>query len=334
LQDSVIMQDKKRKVPVSCFPDNKMESRKDGRVPEKKGLVFDIQRSSTVDGPGIRTVVFLKGCPLKCVWCQNPESQKSYAEIRWHSERCIGCRKCIKACPKSAISLVGDCLITDRNLCINCGTCAKVCFAQARELCGRYMTAGEVFNIVKRDIIFYNNTGGGITVSGGEPTSQPAFLVELLKKCKDAGIHTAVDTCGYFKWGVFEDILRYTDLVLFDLKHMDSKKHYEYMGVYLEPILENLRKIDKSGKDIWIRTPLVPGYNDSIENLEKQADLMAGLKNLKRFDLLPYHSYGRQKYPMLDLVYGLEKVKSPSVKRMQTLKKIFEKKGIKEVHAG
>lgn len=299
-----------------------------------KGLVFDIQRSSTVDGPGIRTVVFLKGCPLKCVWCQNPESQKFFPEIRWHSEKCIGCRKCIESCPNSAISLKGDILLTDRELCTNCGTCAGICFAQARELCGKYMTACEVYEIVKRDNIFYINTGGGVTVSGGEPTSQADFLIELFRKCKKDNIHTALDTCGYTEWKILRKILEYTDLVLFDLKQMDNEMHYEYTGVHLDKIQGNLKNIDCSGKPIWIRIPVIPGCNDDEENIEKSAQFLAELNNLKRLDLLPYHSYGRQKYPMLDRVYKLSMVKSPSIKKMNNIKKVFEQKGIKEVHIG
>ena len=300
----------------------------------RKGLIFDIERSSTVDGPGIRTVVFLKGCPLRCLWCQNPEGQRPFPEIRWNSEKCIGCRKCIEACPQSAISLVNNKLVTDRDLCINCGVCTKVCFAQARELCGKYMTVEEVFNLIKRDMVFYLNTGGGITVSGGEPTIQAAFLIDLFKKCKEANIHTALDTCGYTEWDVLKNILHYTDLVLYDLKQMDPEKHYKYTGVPLDNILKNLKKIDEMGIPIWIRTPVVPGHTDDEENIAKISSFIIDLKHLKRFDLLPYHSYGRQKYPMLDRIYQLKEVEPPSLERMNKLKDIAKSEGIKEVYIG
>lgn len=295
-------------------------------------LIFEIERSSTVDGPGIRTVVFFKACPLRCLWCQNPESQRPFPEIRWNSEKCIGCKKCIEACPQSAISLVNNKLVTDRDLCINCGACAKVCFAQARELSGKYMTVEEVFNLIKRDIVFYLNTGGGITVSGGEATIQAAFLIDLFKKCKEANIHTALDTCGYTEWDVLKNILHYTDLVLYDLKQMDPDKHYTYTGVPLDNILKNLKKIDEMGISTWIRTPVVPGYTDNEENIAKISSFIIDLKHLKRFELLPYHSYGRQKYPMLDRIYRLKEVEPPSLERMNKLKEIAKSKGIKEVY--
>jgi len=298
----------------------------------RKGLVFDIGRSSTVDGPGIRTVVFLKGCPLACLWCQNPESQKPFPEIRWNFNKCIGCKKCIEACPQSAISLVNNRLVTDRNLCINCGACTEVCSAQARELCGKYMTVEEVFDLVKRDMVFYLNTGGGVTVSGGESTMQAEFLIDFLKKCKEVNIHTALDTCGYTKWGVLKNILQYTDLVLFDLKQMDPEKHYKYTGVPLDNILKNLKKIDGIGVSIWIRTPVVPSYTDDEENITKISSFIFDLKHLKKFELLPYISYGRQKYPMLDRIYQLKEVEPPSLERMNKLKEVAKSKGIKEVY--
>jgi len=296
-----------------------------------EGLVFDIERSSTVDGPGIRTVVFLKGCPLRCSWCQNPESQKQFPEIRWHAEKCIGCRACIEACPNSAISVSEGRLVTDRTICKNCGICADVCDTGARELCGRYMAVDEVFDIIKRDLPFYKNTGGGITVSGGEPIAQPGFLLDLFRKCRENNIDTALDTCGYVKWDTLKKIIGYTDLVLYDLKQMDTEKHKEYTGVSNERILENLKKIDEEGLPIWIRIPVIPGYTDDEENIIKMADFLRELKNVERVDFLPYHSYGEQKYPELDMDYRLKETKPPSREKMQKFKEIFESRKLEEV---
>jgi len=267
-----------------------------------KGLIFNIQRFSIQDGPGIRTTVFMKGCPLMCPWCSNPEGIRSVSEIMADDRRCIGCKKCVEVCPVNAISTRDSTRTIDWKLCINCLECAKVCPSHSIEVVGSYMTVEEVFKVAARDMPFYRNTSGGITVSGGEPLQQWQWVLELLKTCKQEGFHTALDTTGYCKWEYMRRVLEYVDLILFDIKHMDSERCREKCGVSNELILENLEKAAKMCT-VWLRVPLIPSYNDSETNLRLIAEL-ASRAVVDRVSLLPYHEYGKQKYMRLGREYS------------------------------
>lgn len=294
----------------------------------EKGLVFSIQRYSTEDGPGIRTTVFMKGCPLRCLWCHNPEGQEFLPQIAFNSSRCIGCKGCVDACPQGAINFTADGPRTDRGKCQNCGKCAEVCPTGARELIGKYMTADEAFSEVERDILFYRNSGGGVTVGGGEPTTQPRFLVEFLKKCHEQGIHTALDTSGYVEWGEMEEILKHVDLVLYDIKQIDPAKHADYTGVSNELILENARRISSKGIPMIIRAPVIPGYTDGEDNIRDIMEFVSVLESVAKVDLLPFHRLGEPKYKKLDRNYEFEGTQPPTDAHMQKLKRLVESFGL------
>jgi len=269
---------------------------------ELKGLIFNIQKFSVQDGPGIRTTVFMKGCPLICAWCSNPEGMRPVTEIMANDRRCIGCKKCAEICPVNAISTVDSTRTIDWKLCINCLECAKVCPSHSIEMVGNYMTVEEAFKVVARDVPFYRNTGGGVTISGGEPLQQWQWVLALFKTCKQAGFHTALDTTGYCKWEYMRRVLEYVDLILFDIKHMDSERFKVKCGVSNELILENLEKA--AGMcTVWLRIPLIPNYNDSETNLRLVAELASRTK-VDRVSLLPYHEYGKQKYVRLGREYS------------------------------
>jgi pyruvate formate lyase activating enzyme len=274
---------------------------------ELTGLVSDFQRFSIHDGPGIRTIVFLKGCPLHCAWCQNPETVNPRPEIMLVPNNCIGCAKCVEVCPSGCIAHNGTGRINaiDRDRCSlsSCGKCEKVCYANAINICGRYLTVAEVLEVVERDREFYERTGGGITFSGGEPTAQPVFLEALARAAKARKLHTAIETSGYAKWDVLESTLPLMDLVLYDLKHMDSKKHRQRTGVPNDLILENLKRLDSLGIPFRIRLPLIPGFNDSVESIRATAAFVAGLKHLEALDILPYHRMGEPKWGQLAQPY-------------------------------
>jgi len=251
---------------------------------EKRGLIFNIERYAIHDGPGIRTLIFLKGCPLRCLWCQNPEGQKPKPET-FHT-------------PSGVITY------------------------------GRYMSIDEVIKEISKDEVFYRVSNGGITLSGGEPLMQPHFTFQLLKECKKRGIHTAVETSGYAKWNVLKNIAEYTDIFLYDVKVMDPKKHKEYTGVSNSLILENLEKLSKLGKEIIIRVPVIPGYNDSEENMEKLCSFIKRL-HLSEIDLLPYNRLAESKYERLGLPYKLKGLRCPSRHELNKLKAIADKYGIR-----
>ena len=274
------------------------------------GVVFNIQRCSIHDGPGIRTTVFLKGCPLRCFWCQNPESQSGKPEILLDKRKCDLCSACCGVCKSGASRLGEGILILKREACTACGQCIAVCPNEARGLSGRCMTVDEVLHEVLKDVKFYENSGGGVTLSGGEPLAQPGFSRAILQRCKAAGLHTTLDTCGFAPRTAIESLLTCVDLVFFDIKHMDAAKHLEATGQDNRLILENARRISKL-KPMRIRVPLIPGFNDSVEAVAGIADFARnelGL-DLADIDLLPYNRMGEIKYDFLD--------KTPSPRQTQ-----------------
>ncbi len=268
-----------------------------------KGIVFNIQRYSIHDGPGIRTTVFLKGCPLRCFWCQNPESQDLNPQILLDRKKCTLCGNCIAICPTKAIRLSDEKLTIDRKACKGCGKCVEVCPNEARRLVGKYATVDEIMHHVLRDVKFYENSGGGVTLSGGEPTAQPRFVLAILKRCKEEGLHTALDTCGYAPWTTMKKLLDHVDLVLYDLKHMDPKKHYDATGKDNRLVLRNVTRI-ADHKPLRIRVPLIPGFNDSPEDIRALARFVKKELDSVPIDLLPYNKLGENKYDLLDKSYS------------------------------
>ena len=273
----------------------------------RRGLVFDIRPYSIHDGPGVRTAVFLKGCPLHCLWCCNPESQGREPELVWLRERCLACDQCLPACPASALYATpeGD-RQTDPAKCRLCGRCAEQCPGEALNLMGRWLTTGQVLAEVMKDALYYEGSGGGLTVTGGEPLAQAEFVFELLWRYKheEKGRHTAVETCGEAPFWRFEKLAPVVDLFLYDLKHLDPAEHLRLTGVGNDRILDNLRRLAGAGCEVVIRLPLIPGVNDGRDNLEATAALAADL-GLARIDLLPYHRLGEPKYRRLGRPYPL-----------------------------
>ena len=265
-----------------------------------KGMVFDIKRFSIYDGPGIRTTVFLKGCPLHCVWCHNPESQKHEQEILFDPDKCIACGWCFESCPQHAHFMLDSKHVLQREKCICCGKCVEKCYAGALELIGKEVTVDEVLTEVIEDKIFYDNSGGGMTISGGEPMFQADFTAALLSEGKKHGLHTCLDTCGFASWKQYEKVLDNTDLFLFDLKETNPNRHKENTGVALKPILETLNRLNDAGKKIYLRCPIIPGLNDQDEHIKKIAEIVMFLNNVLEIKLLAYHPLGCSKLEFTD----------------------------------
>lgn len=277
------------------------------------GKIYDIQGFSVQDGPGVRTTVFLKGCPLRCPWCHSPESQRFGDELNWMSIRCLGideCGYCLDVCPHGCISrgepqkdAMGNPIVypkVDKTNCDECGECARACKATALYICGTDYTIDEVMHRIERDKPFYEESDGGVTISGGECLCQPAFTTELLRRCKEIGVHTAVDTTGYVPWDIIEAILDYTDLFLYDLKCMDSKLHEQVIGVPNERILENAKRIAEAGGKLWIRIPFMPMFNDSEEHFEMYGEFLKEIGDaVVCVQILPYHKMGVSKHQRL-----------------------------------
>jgi pyruvate formate lyase activating enzyme len=301
------------------------------RADDETGLMFHIITGSFVDGYGARTTIFLKGCPLRCIWCCNPEGQERYPEIKFTSSLCNGCGRCIEVCPPKVIQFApkpgDDKIAIDRKLCTNCGKCIEVCYTGALECFGKYITVDELFNMVKKGEQFFRTSGGGVTIGGGEPTCWPHFTLSLLRKCRENYLHTAVDTCGYTLTNEGLKVLEEADLLLFDLKGMDPKEHLKNTGVSNELILENLTKLDAMGKPIIIRVPIVPGYNASTQDIKAATEFLSRLKSVERVDLLAYHEYGTVKYEQLGREYKPH-IQPPTQEHMNNIKDTFERYGL------
>lgn len=287
---------------------------------EDTGVTFNVQHFSIDDGPGIRTTVFLKGCPLGCPWCHNPEGLRATLDLMWYDVRCIGARDCLRACPEGALDLTPSGMRIDRERCTVCGACARACPAGALEIIGRRWTPESLLAELLKDRAFHETSGGGVTFSGGEPMVQAGFLCEVLPGCREAGLHVVLDTCGAAPWDQYQRVLPWVDLVLFDLKIMDPAKHKTATGAANGIILENSRRIAARGVPMWIRTPVIPGYTSDLENIRAIARFIReGLPAVQRWDLLAYNNLGRPKYHRLDRPYLLENVPLMTRAEMETI---------------
>jgi pyruvate formate lyase activating enzyme len=301
------------------------------------GYIFEIQKLSTEDGPGIRTTVFLKECPLHCLWCHNPESISKIKSIQWFKIKCIGCHTCIDHCPQHALTLDDLGMHIDRRRCQACGTCAQVCPSTAMKAFGDLITVDDLYDEINKDRVYYEKSGGGITVSGGEPTIQVDFIEDFLKKCTENGIHTALDTCGVASLSTLNRLLPYTNLVLYDLKEIDPQKHRSFTGLSNETILKNAiwftEKLPASGESLWIRTPLIPQYTGTDANVLGIGHfIMEQLHNkVGRWDLLAFNNLAKSKYDRMDLEWPMKEISLFTDKEMNHFLELAKSTGVRNV---
>ncbi len=284
-----------------------------------KGIIFNIQRFSVNDGPGIRTTVFFKGCPLRCRWCHNPESISPRPQLMLREDRCIRCGDCMKSCKSGAVSCQDGRYVTSREICQNRGDCVLSCYAEAREIVGKEMSAADVMHEVEKDTVFFDQSKGGVTFSGGEPLLQHEFLLALLESSKQKSLHTVLDTTGFTSPSILEKIIPFVDLFLYDLKTIDEVKHKEYTGVSNQLILSNLETLVSWGKEVIVRVPVVPGINDSVQEVQRIGEFVAGLGGIREVQLLPYHQTGVEKYGRLGLDYTMSHAVPPTPERMNEI---------------
>ncbi|MBZ5618851.1 MAG: glycyl-radical enzyme activating protein [Acidobacteriia bacterium] len=293
-----------------------------GGSAELRAMVFNIMRFATHDGPGIRTTVFFKGCPLSCWWCHNPESQGFQPDLLYFDERCRHCGECVAACPQHAIRQTGEPVKSSQkddnkrssvplDVCRGCGRCAEVCQAEARQLAGKRMGLHEIVAEIEKDLIFFEESGGGVTLSGGEPLAQPEIAAAILRACCDRGIHTVLETCGYARPNTFRSVALLADLVLFDVKLMTAALHREYTGLSNIGILQNLEELFARGRPVTVRIPLVPGINDTAEEVDGFARYLGRFRGC-RVELLPYHRIGAAKYARMGRTYRLKDTPEPA----------------------
>jgi pyruvate formate lyase activating enzyme len=316
-------------------------------------LIFDIRRYSINDGPGIRITIFMKGCPLKCAWCHNPESQSPEVQKLYTASKCIGAQDCIEVCPEDALTLTPEGIVTDGEKCTLCGKCAEACPSKAIEMSGKQYGVKDLMQIIERERVHIEHSGGGVTFSGGEPLMHPEFLIEMLKACDEKGLHRAVDTCGFTATETLLEVAKHTDLFLYDLKLMDPIQHKKWTGVDNRLILKNLKILAEAGANINIRIPLIKNVNSGVEEVTKIAEFIAELQSIKNrglvtlstdklgatpkqkmlVNLLPYHNIASGKYKKLEMFYDSDLMDEPTAEDLKNATEIFEKYGI-EVEVG
>lgn len=299
------------------------------------GLIFDIKRYSINDGPGIRITIFFKGCPLRCAWCHNPESFSTQVQKMYTASKCIGAVECIKVCPNNALTLTKEGIVTDAERCNLCGKCAEVCPTKAIEMTGQIYSVDQLLEIIEKERLVFDQSNGGVTISGGEPLLQSEFLIELLEALGERGFHRCLDTCGFADTNKMMEIAKRTDLFLYDLKLMDSQKHREFTGVNNEKIRHNLVELAKTGANINIRIPFIGGINTDSENVEKTAKFIASLAGEKKgINLLPYHQIAAHKYKKLGDEYDPGIMYEPTNDELNRALEIFSKFGLKVIIGG